>query len=73
MRETTIAVKEPLNDEKIQMIESRLVQTEGIERALVDVETGNIRVAYNEMVIAPELIMQALSEHGMQSEEVQNA
>ncbi|MBS2968730.1 hypothetical protein J9317_08165 [Metabacillus sp. KIGAM252] len=73
MRETTIQVKEPLNEERIQMIESRLAQTEGIERALVDIVSGSIWISYNEMQIAPELIMKALSEHGMQSEEIQNA
>ncbi|AZB42702.1 hypothetical protein CEF21_10580 [Bacillus sp. FJAT-42376] len=73
MRETTIKVKEPLNDERIQMIESRLAQTEGIERALVDVDSGSIWISYNEMKMAPELIMKALNEHGMHAEEVQNA
>ncbi|MGD6818328.1 heavy-metal-associated domain-containing protein [Metabacillus sp. 84] len=73
MRETTIQVKEALTEEKIQMIESRLAQTEGIERSLVDVQSGSIWVSYNEMKMAPELIMKALNEHGMEAEEIQNA
>ncbi|MCD7035845.1 hypothetical protein LRR81_16495 [Metabacillus sp. GX 13764] len=71
MRSTIIQVKEPLTLEKIEMIENRLTKTHGIERVLIDIKTGSIRVMYDGLVIAPELMIQALSQHGMETEEVQ--
>lgn len=71
MRSAIIQVKEPLTLEKIEMIENRLTKTNGIERVLIDIKTGSIRVMYDGLVIAPELMIQALSQHGMETEEVQ--
>lgn len=72
MRVAIIQVKEPLTEDKINMIESRLSQTNGIVRALIDVKTGSIRVEYDGLKIVPELMMEALSQHGLESEELQN-
>ncbi|MGG1401317.1 heavy metal-associated domain-containing protein [Bacillus salipaludis] len=68
MTNLTLQVKEAVNPEAIQRIESMLVQIEGVERALVDTDDGEIKIEYNEKQISAENIQKRVKEHGLHLE-----
>lgn len=51
MKEKTIFIKEAIKAEPIQEVESNLMQIDGIERVLIDVEDGELKIAYDERKI----------------------
>ncbi|MDQ0243481.1 copper chaperone CopZ [Bacillus fengqiuensis] len=65
MADTTIRVKEATTDQAIQTLESILVQMDGIERALVDMEDGEVKIEYDENQVKHEQIMNKIQQHGL--------
>jgi copper chaperone CopZ len=61
----TIYVKEAVNEQPILTLETVLVQMEGIERALVDIEDGEVKIEYNENQVSQEKIKERIQQHGM--------
>ncbi|WP_256235744.1 heavy-metal-associated domain-containing protein [Bacillus sp. EB600] len=61
----TIYVKEAVNEQPILTLETVLVQMEGIERALVDIEDGEVKIEYNENQVSQEKIKKRIQQHGM--------
>jgi copper chaperone CopZ len=61
----TIHVKEAVNEQPIQTLETVLVQMEGIDRALVDIEDGAVKIEYNENQVSQEKIKKRIQQHGM--------
>ncbi|WP_251028496.1 heavy-metal-associated domain-containing protein [Bacillus sp. ISL-18] len=61
----TIYVKEAVNEQPIQSLESVLSQIEGIERALVDTADGEVKIEYNETQVSPEKIRETVLQHGL--------
>ncbi|WP_430540003.1 heavy-metal-associated domain-containing protein [Neobacillus drentensis] len=61
----TIYVKEAVNEQPIQSLESVLTQMEGIERALVDTADGEVKIEYNETQVSPEKIRETVLQHGL--------
>lgn len=65
MANLTISVKEAINEQPIQTLESILLQIEGIERALVDTDDGEVKIKYNENQVSPERIRETVMQHGL--------
>ncbi|MBT2655057.1 heavy-metal-associated domain-containing protein [Bacillus sp. ISL-18] len=65
MANLTIYVKEAVNEQPIQSLESVLSQIEGIERALVDTADGEVKIEYNETQVSPEKIRETVLQHGL--------
>ncbi|KHD84215.1 heavy-metal-associated domain-containing protein [Bacillus ginsengihumi] len=65
MDHMTIFIKEATNSKPIQMLEHILMQMNGIERALVDTEDGEVKVTYDRKQIAQEQIINHIKQHGM--------
>ncbi|MEH7095220.1 cation transporter [Neobacillus vireti] len=65
MANLTIYVKEAVNNQPIQSLESILSQMEGIERALVDTADGEVKIEYNETQVSPEKIRETVLQHGL--------
>ncbi|ULT57576.1 hypothetical protein L1999_03155 [Neobacillus drentensis] len=65
MANLTIYVKEAVNEQPIQSLESVLTQMEGIERALVDTADGEVKIEYNETQVSPEKIRETVLQHGL--------
>jgi copper chaperone CopZ len=61
----TIYVKEAVNEQPIQSLESVLSQMDGIERALVDTADGEVKIEYNETQVSPEKIRETVLQHGL--------
>ncbi|MEH7548639.1 MULTISPECIES: heavy-metal-associated domain-containing protein [Bacillaceae] len=64
----TIYVKDAVNERPIQSLESILSQMDGIERALVDTEDGEVKIEYNETQVSPEKIKETVLQHGLNLE-----
>ncbi|MBT2759012.1 heavy-metal-associated domain-containing protein [Mesobacillus foraminis] len=65
MKDMTIFVKEATHEKPISDLETILVKMEGIERALVDIEDGEVKIVYNEDQVSPESIKTRIKQHGM--------
>jgi len=65
----TIYVKDAVNERPIQSLESILSQMDGIERALVDTEDGEVKIEYNETQVSPEKIKETVLQHGLNLED----
>jgi copper chaperone CopZ len=61
----TIFIREATRKQPIQTIETLLTQMNGIERALVDVEDGEVKITYNEDQVTQEKIKNRIQEHGL--------
>jgi hypothetical protein len=61
----TIHVKEAVDEQPIQTLETVLSQIEGIERALVDTADGEVKIEYNEGRVSPEQIKELVLQHGL--------
>ncbi|MDQ6598400.1 hypothetical protein E2K98_15135 [Bacillus salipaludis] len=68
MNNLTLQLKEAMNLEAIQTLESILIQIDGVERALVDTDDGEVKIEYNEMQITPENIQKRVQQHGLHLE-----
>lgn len=64
MAEATIFVKPSTSQQSNQQIEYLLNQTDGIERALLDLSDGELKIAYDEMKISRDQIVNTLKDHG---------
>jgi hypothetical protein len=60
----TIYVKEAKAEQPIQTLEETLVQFNGVDRALLDIEDGEIKIEYNENQVSQEKIREMILEHG---------
>ncbi|PLR77508.1 hypothetical protein CU633_10255 [Bacillus sp. V3-13] len=65
MAQMTIYVKEAVNEQPIQTLETILSQMDGIERALVDIEDGEVKITYDETQVAQEKIKTRIEQHGL--------
>ncbi|MDQ0219876.1 hypothetical protein ELQ35_18225 [Peribacillus cavernae] len=65
MDSTTIYVKEAISSGAIQTLESLLLQSEGIERAIVDTDDGEVKVEFDRNKISHDQIILKLEEHGL--------
>jgi copper chaperone CopZ len=61
----TIFIKEATSEQPIQTIETLLTQMNGVERALVDVDDGEVKITYNENQVTQEKIKNRIQEHGL--------
>lgn len=65
MEDMTIYVKEAVNEQPIQTLETILIQLNGIERALVDMDDGEVKITYNENQVSQEKIKNRIKQHGL--------
>jgi copper chaperone CopZ len=61
----TIYIKEAVKEEPIQTLETILMNIHGVERALVDIEDGEVKITYNENQIGQDMIRQKIQQHGL--------
>jgi copper chaperone CopZ len=61
----TLFIKEATSMLPIQTLETVLMQMDGVERALVDTEDGEVKITYNENQVAQENIINRIQEHGL--------
>ncbi|MFD1705534.1 heavy-metal-associated domain-containing protein [Siminovitchia sediminis] len=64
MEETTIYVNVAQNKEAIQKLQQTLLELHGIERALVDIEDGEVKITYNHEKLSHENILSTISRNG---------
>ncbi|CAM3749349.1 heavy-metal-associated domain-containing protein [Cytobacillus oceanisediminis] len=65
MEDITFFVKEAVSEQPIQTLETILMGMEGIERALVDIEDGEVKITYNGNQVAQEQIKNRIQQHGL--------
>ncbi|MBU8769384.1 heavy-metal-associated domain-containing protein [Cytobacillus oceanisediminis] len=65
MKQLTIFIKEATNEEPIQTLETILMKLDGIERALVDIDDGEVKVTYDERQVGHEKIKNWIEQHGL--------
>ncbi|WP_078412978.1 heavy-metal-associated domain-containing protein [Priestia abyssalis] len=65
MADTTIHIKEATKDQAIQTLESILVRMDGIERAFVDIEDGEVKIEYDENQVTHDQITNKIQQHGL--------
>lgn len=65
MKDLTLYVKEATREQPISELETILIKLEGIERALVDIQDGEVKIVYNEDQVSPEVIKNRIKQHGM--------
>ncbi|MBP3953058.1 hypothetical protein [Bacillus suaedae] len=66
MNEMTIYIEEAAQNRKsIQTLETSLMDIEGIERALIDVADGEVKLTYNSNKIKQETIVSFIQEKGL--------
>lgn len=70
MAETTFFVKEAISAGPVQTLEEMLTEMDGIERALVDVEDGAVKIQFDETKISEERIAITLGQHGFHINQV---
>ncbi|MGM0900892.1 MAG: heavy-metal-associated domain-containing protein [Bacillota bacterium] len=63
--ELTVYVKEATKENPIQTLEAILIKMDGIERALVDMQDGEVKIAYNDQQVSPEQIKNRIKQHGL--------
>ncbi|WP_246040134.1 heavy-metal-associated domain-containing protein [Ectobacillus funiculus] len=64
MAETTFFVKEAISAGPVQTLEAMLTEMDGIERALIDVEDGEVKIQFDETKVSEERIAITLQQHG---------
>ena len=65
LKDLTVFVTEATKGHPIQTLESILVDMDGIERALVDSDDGEVKIVYNEEQVSPEQIKNRIQLHGL--------
>lgn len=65
MEDITFFIKEAVSEQPIQTLETILMGMEGIERALVDIEDGEVKITYDASRIAQEQIQNRIRQHGL--------
>ncbi|MED3562158.1 hypothetical protein [Bacillus xiapuensis] len=65
MADMTVYVKEAINKQPIQTLEAILMQMGGIERALVDIQDGEVKISFNETQVTQEQIKNRIQQYGL--------
>ncbi|PLT33624.1 heavy-metal-associated domain-containing protein [Bacillus sp. V5-8f] len=65
MENATIYVKQATSNSNIQDVESLLLKSDGIERALFDTNDGEIKVEFDHQKISLQQIIGTLEAHGL--------
>jgi hypothetical protein len=65
LKDMTIYIKEAVHEQPIQTLETILVQMDGIERALVDTNDGEVKITYNEAQVNQDKIKRRILQHGL--------
>lgn len=65
----TVYLKEVDKEQPIQTLEAILSGMDGIERALVDIEDGEVKIEYNENELSMEKIMNKILQNGFHIKE----
>ncbi|RBW70143.1 hypothetical protein [Bacillus taeanensis] len=65
MEDMTVYIKEATKEKPIQTLEEILIGMNGVERALVDIEDGEVKITYNENEIAQDHILNRIKNHGL--------
>ncbi|MEH7501521.1 heavy metal-associated domain-containing protein [Neobacillus drentensis] len=60
----TVYLNEAVKEQPIQTLETILAGMNGIERALVDLEDGEVKIEYNENQLSQEKIMDKILQNG---------
>ena len=64
MKTMTIYVKEATAEKQIQSLEDVLAEVPEIERALVDVEDGEVKISFDENLISEDQIIRRIQGEG---------
>ncbi|RST76050.1 heavy-metal-associated domain-containing protein [Siminovitchia acidinfaciens] len=62
--DTTIYVDVANNKQAIEKLEQILLQLNGVERALVDIDDGEVKITYSETELQHEAILSTISRNG---------
>ncbi|KKK37759.1 metal ABC transporter ATPase [Mesobacillus campisalis] len=65
MKEITLFVREATEEQPIKTLETILVDLDGIERALVDTDDGEVKIIYNEEQVTADWIKYKIKQYGM--------
>jgi hypothetical protein len=65
LKDITIFIKEATSEQPIQTLETILMQMDGIERALVDIDDGEVKIKYNETQVGHEKNKNRIQQHGL--------
>lgn len=64
MAEVTLFVENAENAKDIQALENSLMQINGVERALVDIEDGETKISYDENRVTRIDLVRQIEDHG---------
>lgn len=62
--EMTIYVDVANNKESIEKLEQVLLQLDGLERALVDTDDGEVKITYNQTRLSNKMILHSIKQNG---------
>ena len=65
MQTTTLYVKEATSEGPILNLESILLKTEGVERAIIDVDDGEIKIDHSEDKLSPNQLIPLIEQYGL--------
>ncbi|MDM5219424.1 hypothetical protein QUF86_01045 [Peribacillus sp. NJ11] len=65
MQTTTLYVKEATSEGPILNLESILLKTEGVERAIIDVDDGEIKIDHSEEKLSPAQLITLIEQYGL--------
>ncbi|WP_141993807.1 hypothetical protein [Bacillus sp. B4EP4a] len=65
MQTTTLYVKEATSEGPILYLESILLKTEGVERAIIDVDDGEIKIDHSEDKLSPNQLITLIEQYGL--------
>jgi hypothetical protein len=65
MQTTTLYVKEATSEGPILNLESILLKTEGVERAIIDVDDGEIKIDHSEEKLSPNQLITLIEQYGL--------
>ncbi|AOH53619.1 heavy-metal-associated domain-containing protein [Peribacillus muralis] len=65
MQTTTLYVKEATSEGPILNLESILLKTEGVERAIIDVDDGEIKVDHSEDTLTSDQLVTLIEQYGL--------
>ncbi|MFJ7638829.1 heavy-metal-associated domain-containing protein [Peribacillus sp. NPDC097206] len=65
METTTLYVREATTEGPILNLESILLSTEGVERAIIDVDDGEIKIEYSEDKLSPSQLVTLIEQYGL--------
>ncbi|PEZ81957.1 hypothetical protein [Bacillus sp. AFS017274] len=65
MQTTTLYVKEATSEGPILNLESILLKTEGVERAIIDVDDGEIKIDHSEDKLSLNQLITLIEQYGL--------